>query len=132
MVDIEPNWINLTYTENGVPVNTYFADHPEMMLGTMAFDDRIKNKIIREAVRLGNLLPENKLASEESASAETPVEYQTSNVNVTSAEIEEYTSPSLSDEDSLFASAPEEREEWIPPDDSELPPDFRPYSSHAF
>ncbi len=81
-------------------------------------------------MRLGNLLPENKLASEESESAETPVEYQTSNDNVTSAEIEEYTSPPLSDEDSLFASTPEEREEGIPPDDSELPPDFRPYSSH--
>lgn len=41
MVDIEPDWINLTYTEDGVPVNTYFVDHPEMMLGTMAFDDRM-------------------------------------------------------------------------------------------
>ena len=39
MVDIEPEWVNLTYLENEVPVNTYFADHPEMMLGDMVFDD---------------------------------------------------------------------------------------------
>ena len=39
MVDIEPEWVNLTYLDNGVPVNTYFADHPEMMLGDMVFDD---------------------------------------------------------------------------------------------
>lgn|GEM_PF-794095 len=39
MVAIEPDWVNLTYLENGVPVNTYFADHPEMMLGDMVFDD---------------------------------------------------------------------------------------------
>lgn len=41
MVDVEPDWVNLTYTDDGVPVNTYFYDHPEMMLGTMAFDDRM-------------------------------------------------------------------------------------------
>ncbi len=41
MVDIEPDWVNLTYLENGVPVNSYFADHPEMLLGTMVFDDRM-------------------------------------------------------------------------------------------
>lgn len=41
MVDIEPEWVNLTYLDGGIPVNTYFADHPDMMLGTMAFDDRM-------------------------------------------------------------------------------------------
>lgn len=41
MVDIEPDWVNLTYTDDGIPINTYFADHPEMMLGTMAFDDHM-------------------------------------------------------------------------------------------
>jgi len=39
MVDIEPEWVNLTYLNNGVPVNSYFADHPEMMLGDMVFDE---------------------------------------------------------------------------------------------
>lgn len=39
MVDIEPEWVNLTYLDNEVPVNTCFADHPEMMLGDMVFDE---------------------------------------------------------------------------------------------
>jgi N12 class adenine-specific DNA methylase/adenine-specific DNA methylase len=39
MVDIEPDWVNLTYLDGGIPVNTYFADHPEMMLGDMVFDE---------------------------------------------------------------------------------------------
>jgi N12 class adenine-specific DNA methylase/adenine-specific DNA methylase len=41
VIDIEPDWIHLSATEDGVPVNQYFADNPEMMLGTMAFDDRM-------------------------------------------------------------------------------------------
>ena len=35
----EPEWINLGETENGVPVNRYFAKNPEMMLGEMVLDD---------------------------------------------------------------------------------------------
>ena len=31
-------WLHLGQTEDGVPVNQYFIDHPEMMLGRMAFD----------------------------------------------------------------------------------------------
>ena len=31
-------WLHLGQTEDGVPVNQYFLDHPEMMLGQMAFD----------------------------------------------------------------------------------------------
>ena len=31
-------WLHLVQTEDGVPVNQYFLDHPEMMLGQMAFD----------------------------------------------------------------------------------------------
>ncbi len=41
MVDIEPDWVNLTYLDGGIPVNTYFADHPEMMLGKMVFSDNM-------------------------------------------------------------------------------------------
>jgi N12 class adenine-specific DNA methylase/adenine-specific DNA methylase len=41
MVDIEPDWVNLTYTNDGVPINTYYADHPEMLLGTMVFDSNM-------------------------------------------------------------------------------------------
>lgn len=38
-IDIEPDWVHLGQTEDGVPVNSYFADHPEMVLGKMAWDD---------------------------------------------------------------------------------------------
>lgn len=31
-------WLHLGQTEDGVPVNQYFLDHPEMLLGKMAFD----------------------------------------------------------------------------------------------
>lgn len=38
-LDIEPEWVHLGRTEDGIPVNSYFADHPEMVLGKMAWDD---------------------------------------------------------------------------------------------
>ena len=38
-IDIEPDWVHLGQTADGIPVNSYFAEHPEMVLGTMAWDD---------------------------------------------------------------------------------------------
>ena len=38
-IDIEPDWVHLDQTEDGVPVNSYFADHPDMILGKMVWDD---------------------------------------------------------------------------------------------
>ena len=32
-IDIEPDWIHLGQTADGIPVNSYFVDHPDMMLG---------------------------------------------------------------------------------------------------
>jgi hypothetical protein len=37
---IEPDWVHLGQTEDGIPVNSYFADHPEMVLGTIQWDDK--------------------------------------------------------------------------------------------
>lgn len=34
-------WLSLSETADGVPVNSYFAAHPDMVLGTMVFDDRM-------------------------------------------------------------------------------------------
>jgi N12 class adenine-specific DNA methylase len=34
----EPDWIHLGMTEDGVAVNSYFIEHPEMMLGHMEYD----------------------------------------------------------------------------------------------
>ena len=36
---IEPDWVHLGQTEDGIPVNSYFADHPEMVLGTIQWDE---------------------------------------------------------------------------------------------
>ena len=38
-IDIVPYWVHLGQTEDGIPVNSYFAERPEMMLGRMAWDD---------------------------------------------------------------------------------------------
>ena len=54
IVDIEPDWsgrsanaelldhaswVHLGQTENGIPVNSYFVEHPDMILGEMVFDE---------------------------------------------------------------------------------------------
>lgn len=33
MIDIEPDWVHLGKTENGLPINQYFVDNPQMVLG---------------------------------------------------------------------------------------------------
>ena len=38
-IEIEPDWVHLGETVDGIPVNAYFAEHPEMVLGTMTWDD---------------------------------------------------------------------------------------------
>ena len=35
MVDIEPNWVQLGTNDDGIPMNRYFLDHPDMVLGEM-------------------------------------------------------------------------------------------------
>ena len=35
MIDIEPDWIHLDTDENGIKMNSYFVQHPEMILGEM-------------------------------------------------------------------------------------------------
>ena len=40
-IDIEPDWVHLGETPDGVPVNSYYVDHPEMVLGTMVWEDKM-------------------------------------------------------------------------------------------
>ncbi|HFM9337516.1 TPA: LPD11 domain-containing protein [Enterococcus faecium] len=35
IVDIEPDWVHLATDENGIAMNSYFVEHPEMILGEM-------------------------------------------------------------------------------------------------
>ena len=35
VIDIEPDWVHLCENEDGIAMNQYFADHPEMIMGKM-------------------------------------------------------------------------------------------------
>ncbi|WP_219670780.1 hypothetical protein, partial [Clostridioides difficile] len=47
ITDIEPDWVHLDTDENGITMNSYFVQHPEMVLGTMQM----------ESTRFGKLEP---------------------------------------------------------------------------
>lgn len=37
-MEIEPEWVHLDTDENGITMNRYFVEHPEMVLGTMQME----------------------------------------------------------------------------------------------
>ena len=45
-IDIEPDWVHLGLTSEGITLNSYFVDHPEMVLG----------EITTESTQYGNCL----------------------------------------------------------------------------
>jgi N12 class adenine-specific DNA methylase len=47
-IDAEPDWVHLGLTEDGIPVNRYFLDNPEMLCGTMGLDERMNHKYGRD------------------------------------------------------------------------------------
>ena len=49
LLDIEPDWVHMGVMPgtDGIPVNSYYAENPEMVLGTMALDERMNNKFGR-------------------------------------------------------------------------------------
>ena len=49
-IDIGPDWVHLGVTEDGIAVNSYFAEHPEMILGHMEYDTRIYGQDSRYTV----------------------------------------------------------------------------------
>ena len=49
-IDIMPDWVHLGYTEDGIAVNSYFVEHPEMILGRMQYDTRIYGQDSRYTV----------------------------------------------------------------------------------
>ena len=49
VLDIEPDWVHLGFmpeTDN-IPVNSYFAENPHMVLGTMALDERMNKRLLK-------------------------------------------------------------------------------------
>ncbi len=39
-----PDWVHMSQTADGIPCNKYFVDNPDMVLGKMAWDERMKGK----------------------------------------------------------------------------------------
>lgn len=37
-ISVEPEWVHLGMTDDGIPINSYFVEHPEMVLGKMVYD----------------------------------------------------------------------------------------------
>lgn len=56
-MDVEPDWVHLGYTDDGIPINSYYVEHPEMVLGHMEYDNRIYGKDSRYTTCV-NLDPE--------------------------------------------------------------------------
>ncbi|MBQ8369047.1 MAG: DEAD/DEAH box helicase, partial [Clostridia bacterium] len=55
---IEPDWVHLGQTADGLTVNSYFVDHPEMVLGTLKLDDMMyggAKEVTCEAIPEANL-----------------------------------------------------------------------------
>ena len=39
VIDIEPDWVHLGQNPDGITINSYFVDHPDMVLGQMIMDE---------------------------------------------------------------------------------------------
>lgn len=39
-----PDWVHFSKTDDGIPCNQYFVNNPDMVLGTMCWDERMKGK----------------------------------------------------------------------------------------
>jgi N12 class adenine-specific DNA methylase len=37
-IEVSDEWLHLSKTEDGIPINSYYAEHPEMVLGRMVYD----------------------------------------------------------------------------------------------
>lgn len=44
MTSVIPDWVHVSETANGIPCNQYFVDNPDMVLGTMSWDERMRGK----------------------------------------------------------------------------------------
>lgn len=75
IIDIEPNWIFLDEDENGIRMNKYFVDHPDMVLGEMVMQS-------------GRFKPESACKAYEDRTLEEQLEVAVQNIK---GEISEYT-----------------------------------------
>ena len=91
IVDIEPDWVHLAKDENGITMNSYFVEHPEMILGEM--------KMVS-----GRFGPESSCIPYEGAELEELLDDAIANIHgdITSYEVEE----ELTEEDNSIPADP--------------------------
>ena len=94
IIDIEPDWVHLNTDENGIRINSYFAEHPEMILGDM--------KIVS-----GRFGKETTCVPYENADLESLLDEAVSNIH---GEIAEYeTEENIEEEDNSIPADPNVR-----------------------
>lgn len=79
VTDIEPDWVHLDTDENGITMNSYFVNHPEMVLGRMEL----------ESTRFGKLEPACKAYKDRTLSELLQVAMQRINGEIPEVEIDE-------------------------------------------
>lgn len=91
IVDIEPDWVHLDTDENGISMNSYFVNHPEMVLGEM--------KMVS-----GRFGPEATCEPYENADLESQLEEAVANIHgeITAYEVDE----ELAEEDNSIPADP--------------------------
>lgn len=94
IIDIEPDWVHLNTGKNGIRMNSYFAEHPEMILGDM--------KIVS-----GRFGDETTCVPYENADFESLLDEAVSNIH---GEITEYeTEENIEEEDNSIPADPNVR-----------------------
>lgn len=94
IIDIEPDWVHLNTGKNGTRINSYFAEHPEMILGDM--------KIVS-----GRFGDETTCTPYENADLESLLDEAVSNIH---GEIAEYeTEENIEEEDNSIPADPNVR-----------------------
>lgn len=94
IIDIEPDWVHLNTDKNGIRMNSYFAEHPEMILGDI--------KIVS-----GRFGDETTCTPYENADLESLLDEAVSNIH---GEITEYeTEENIKEEDNSIPADPDVR-----------------------
>ena len=92
IIDIEPDWVNLATDENGITMNKYFVDNPDMILGDM----------VMESTRFGM---DSACKAKENQDLDTELTYAINNIHADIGEYEREYDIEEQDEDN-----------WIPAD----------------
>lgn len=90
IIDIMPDWVQLDTTEDGIKMNAYFVQHPEMVLGEM--------KMVS-----GRFGPEATCVPYEGADLATQLDEAIANIH---GEISEYETEELTEEDNSIPADP--------------------------